>query len=667
MRELELFRLFGSIGLKSDEAEKGLNNIDQKGQKTQSRFSKVAGGIAKGGAIIGGAVLAAGAAGLAFGNKFAQSADRVDKMSHRLGMSREGFQEWDFILSQAGVEIDSLQNGMKTLSQRMNEARDGTGKGAEAFDKLGVSVHDSNGELKTQEDLFEDSIRSLQGMEDEVEKAALAQQLFGRSGQELLPLLNEKGGSIDDLREKAHELGLVMGDEAVDAGVQFTDTMDQLQRMFQGVFNGIMAELLPGFQSFLDWIMSYMPQIQATIQVLFDVIGKVFGFAVDVIKTLIDTIQEWYGVNEGTVTKIQEKLREYYEVAKEVIEQVIEKIQEIIQWVRDWFEENEETLQAIVDGYEAFVEKIFEFIEAFVQYVVDEIRFFLDLLQEIWEEHGEVIWEVIENIWDTIVSIFETAFDLVMDLLDVFIALFSGDWEGLWEAVKSLISNAWENITGLIQSALNLINSISKLAWDLLWGIISSVMDSIWGTIKDIWTSITDSISDAVEGIKEFVSEGFNSVKDSVSEIFNSVKESVLGVWEEIYGGIKSVINKIITAMNGMIGGINNLSFDIPDWVPGLGGESFGMSIPEIPMLAKGARNFQGDTAIVGEKGPELVTGLRGANVYSNPETRDMLGGKGDFRPEIHFHNPKELSESEQWRRARNEMRKLGMDFKGGF
>ena len=233
------------------------------GVKAAKVAKKVAVGVTAGAVALGALVL-----------KSAEATDRIDKMSQQIGMSRKGFQEWDYILSQNGMSIDSLKMGMKTLSTQLTQAIEGTGAGAEAFKKLGVSVKDSSGNVKSQETIFNESITALQGMKDGTEKAALAQQLFGRSGIELMPLLNGTADGVDTLKKKANDLGMVLSDKAIKAGVEFTDQLDTMKRVMGGVVSQIGVELMPILAEMMDWIMANMPTIKKVFKTVFDTIAK---------------------------------------------------------------------------------------------------------------------------------------------------------------------------------------------------------------------------------------------------------------------------------------------------------------------------------------------------------------------------------------------------------
>lgn len=289
---MEIFKLFGSIFIDNDEANKSIAKTEEKAEGLASKLGSGIKTAAKWGAGIAAAGTAAGAALLAVANKAAETTDRIDKMSQKIGISREGFQEWDFILSQSGTDVEKLQMGFKTLVAQIDQADQGVGKGARNFAALGVQVRDVNGNLRNQEDIFNDVLVALQNMEDGTEKARLANELLGRSGSELMPLLNAEAGSIEALRRQAHELGLVISDEAVDAGVLFTDTMDQLKRAFGAVFTQVGTALMPIFQKLAQWLIDHMPQIQKTISGVFKVIGEVIGGTVKIIRGVIDVIGE---------------------------------------------------------------------------------------------------------------------------------------------------------------------------------------------------------------------------------------------------------------------------------------------------------------------------------------------------------------------------------------
>ncbi|MCF7945444.1 MAG: hypothetical protein K9L24_01130 [Spirochaetia bacterium] len=269
----------------SQEANKAGGSITKMGSKSKkaARAMKIA--FASAAASV--AVVVTGLTRLA--TKSAGTADRIDKMSQKIGVSRETFQELDFVLSQTGGSIESLEMGIKTLSNAAREAAKGGNEYARAYEDLGVTVFNENGAFKDQERLLNDTIIALSGMSSETERTAIASRLLGRSATDLAPLLNSGAESIEEMRQKAKDLGLVLGDDVIDAGVRFTDTMDQIKRVFQTTvaralgpymdslddlgqkfidkgedFQLFIAKMIAGFSGFIS-ILSDIPQFVSDI------------------------------------------------------------------------------------------------------------------------------------------------------------------------------------------------------------------------------------------------------------------------------------------------------------------------------------------------------------------------------------------------------------------
>lgn len=242
-------------------------------------------------AVAGGAALAGLAtAAISAANNVASAGDQIDKESQKLNMSREAYQEWSYVLSQNGADIAQLGSGIDAMVMKMNEAEKGSEDVSKMFGELGISM----AEVKnaTPEQMFNRVVQGLQGMEDESRKAAIAQELLGGAGSELLPLLNSTVGATEKLKQEAHDLGLVMSDDAVDAAVKYTDSMDKMKRVGTALFQNITAELLPGFTMIADGFVGLATgQEGATDQIkagISDIVGKVK----DMLPMILDVIQE---------------------------------------------------------------------------------------------------------------------------------------------------------------------------------------------------------------------------------------------------------------------------------------------------------------------------------------------------------------------------------------
>lgn len=262
----------------------------KKAKKLNNEFNKLSknlGGKLKGActavsAGIGAVVATAGV----LVNKSMEAGDRVDKMSQKIGMSRKSFQEWDYIMSQNGGNVESLQMGYKTLANQMDNVRKGSKDSIGYFKKLGVAVKDGNGQFRNQEDVFNDTVRALQRMKNPTEKAVIANKLFGKSALEMKPLLNQSAESVDGLRQKANELGMVMSDESIDAGVKLKDTIDTIQRTFSAFGNQIGADIMPAIQSLADELISHLPEIKSSLTPVIQGLSNTIKFLIEHFKGL---------------------------------------------------------------------------------------------------------------------------------------------------------------------------------------------------------------------------------------------------------------------------------------------------------------------------------------------------------------------------------------------
>ncbi len=186
---------------------------------------------------------------ISLASESASMLDTVDKMSQKIGISREAYQEWDYILSQSGADVSGLQTSIKTLSTAASEAKDGTAEYKDEFDRLGVSVVDTDGNLKDSETLFNEVFDALSDMTDQTQRTATASKLLGKSATELAPAMNSGSDAIEDMRDSAHDLGLVMSDEAVNAGVSYADALDQLERQMKSLKTRALLPLISTINS----------------------------------------------------------------------------------------------------------------------------------------------------------------------------------------------------------------------------------------------------------------------------------------------------------------------------------------------------------------------------------------------------------------------------------
>ena len=370
---MEIFKLFGSIMVNSSEAEKSISNTGSKAEGLAAKLGKGITTAAKWGAGIAAGATAAAGAMLGVANKAAETADEIDKMSQKIGLSKKSYQEWDYAMGQSGVDIGVMQNGVKTLTSLMDKAKDGNASAKASFEQLGVSIYDSSGALKSQEDMMKDAIMSLADMEDSTERAKLATELFGRAGTELEPLLNSGSAGIQELMDRANELGLVMSDDAVNAGVKFGDTLADVKSSLGMIGTTIGTAVMPMIQTLLDWVIAHMPEILETVSGVIDgikdgvaalqafweehgdaitakvesvmaIVKKVVQLGMDVLKELINVAMavlegDWEAAWDGIVNIVKNIGSALYEAGKTIFSRLWDGIKGVWDSIKDWVDE----------------------------------------------------------------------------------------------------------------------------------------------------------------------------------------------------------------------------------------------------------------------------------------------------------------------------------------
>jgi ribosomal protein S30 len=218
---------------------------------------------------LGGAV--AGLVGIgaitALSRKVLTLGDRLQKVSLQTGLAVEELEILQFAASQSGVGTEALNKSMQKFSRTIGDADQGLKESVDAFDLLGISITANDGKLKDSSTLFVEVAEAIKGIEEPARRSAIASDLFGRSGGELLPLLQQGAFGIDMFADRLRKVGGIIGTDAANAISDFNDQMDLLNRAFTAKFAVMLVAILPFLTSLVD---------------NFDAIAKAVGFAASV-------------------------------------------------------------------------------------------------------------------------------------------------------------------------------------------------------------------------------------------------------------------------------------------------------------------------------------------------------------------------------------------------
>lgn len=156
------------------------------------------------------------------------------------------------------------------------------------------------------------------------------------------------------------------------------------------------------------------------------------------------------------------------------------------------------------------------------------------------------------------------------------------------QSAGNLIKSVWNSVKSAVMPIVRAIGSAVSSAFNGIKSVISTVMNAVRSVISSVWNGIKAVIMPVVDWIRSAVPGAFNAVKDRMSAAWSGLVGIASGAFGAIVGAVKSPINSVIGLINSMIGRINQIRVSVPGWVPFVGGKSFGVSLPTIPMLATG-------------------------------------------------------------------------------
>lgn len=239
----------------------------------------------------------------------AETADDIVTLSSVTGMSTDSIQELNYMADLTDVSLDRIRDSLKETTNKMQEAATGTGDAYEAYNKLGVKITDVDGQLRSAEDVFYDTIDALGQMKNKTERDAIAMDLLSESAQELSPLIEIGSDGLKQYAQEAHSMGYVLDNEALTALTEVDDAYQRLQKSQEGAKNQLSAEFAPYLTEFYEKITKL---IKDGGQALKDS-GIVDSFGM-LLETVGDIIAPTDQLSSDTVPKLTEALRPLAEI-----------------------------------------------------------------------------------------------------------------------------------------------------------------------------------------------------------------------------------------------------------------------------------------------------------------------------------------------------------------
>ena len=471
-----------------------------------------------------------------------------------------------------------------------------TDKAAAQMEALGISVYDSEGNMRSMNDILGDLNKSMDGMTS-AEKSNIIGTIFNKTDlSSVNALLANTGSTWDDLQQKITASG--------GAAQQMADTqLDNLQgqiTILKSALEGLAISfgelLMPAIkqivgwvQKFVDWLNGLSEGTKKTV-VTIALLAAALGPVLIVIGKVISAV--------GTIMT------------------VVPKIAGVINTVKGAFAALNTTMLA--NPIVLIIAAIAALVAAFI-YLWNNCDGFRQFWIDLWENVKLVAitaWNAIKEffaqVWEAIKTIFSTVFEVIKTLVTTYFNLYKTIIQTVFNVIKTVITTIWEAIKGvfttvfnviktlvttyfniyktIIQTVLTIIQTVITTVWNTIKTVITTVLNAIKTIFSTVWNAIKTIISAVVSGIKGLITGDFTAVKNSITTIMNTIKSTITTIWNTIRstistvlgaikGAVTSVFNGIVNAVKGAMGNVLNavktVFSNVKNHITGLASQAF--------------------------------------------------------------------------------------------
>lgn len=366
----------------------------------------------------------------------------------------------------------------------------------------------------------------------------------------------------------------------------------ELQASFSELGAGIMQminQLMPLIQQTAATVLSAFAQIaSAVIPVLVELIGAILPVIIDLINQMLPVIMQ-------IIQAVLPVLVEFINALLPVLTQIVQAI-----------------LPVFVQLISALLPILSQIVTAIMPVIIQLLNTILPIIMQIIQ----AVLPILIQILNMLTPILNMIVSLLTPILNLIISLV--------EPILNLIMSA---ITPLINIFMSLINTVLQPIMPILQAL-ANVFTAVLGAAIQAIQPIVQSLISIFQGLINFITGVFSG---SWSSAWSGVVQVFGGLWDGLVGLVKAPINAVIGLVNSAINALNGISVTIPDWVPVVGGNTFGINIPNIPMLATGG--FTDGVSIAGEEGMEAVISFdpayRDQNIAIWQKAGQLLGTLG--------------------------------------
>lgn len=537
---------------KVDRAEGRMENLESQAQETGSSISDAGEKMQDFGSKLSGTVTAgitAAAAGLATAaNKAANFGDRLELASAQSGIGEERLQQFTQVAQRvSGVGFEKVQDGLKELALRSQEALQNGGEAKEAFDQLGISM--SELESMSPEETLSRVQQEMRGM-TERQRALATEQLFGgEAGEKFAEMMGLSADELSRLRSESQ--GNILSPEQVDVLDRMGEAFNSLMADVRGTINVIGVELAPlmtgtvipvirrtvqGIRSLAQWFGNLSPTVQKLVGAFaaaLAAIGPIIA-AIGTVMTILPALTSSFallgGLIGGAVVGALTLLIANWESVKAAFQEggifgpIVQGIQDMIDAVME-----SEVLEDIINGLKEVMNQsigvmieLWDLLKTAIKTAVDRIR---TVVTTVWDFIGGFLVDSFRIAWNQVVKVLGTALGFIEGAIQAFKGVITGDWEKIWKGIEKMAANAWNAILATVASGVRQLGNALSSALSTFG--MDEWAEDLKTSAENAASSLEDAGMKAGANIKEGVSsEGEKSGTDYIKKLTESMTSS---------------------------------------------------------------------------------------------------------------------------------------------
>lgn len=404
-------------------------------------------------------------------NDYLETADEINTDARKYGIDTDTLQKWRYASEMIDVSSETMGSSLGKLARVLKQYQKGNEDTVNAFEELGVSVYNASGQFRNSEDIFYDVIDALGKVEDETQADILANQIFGRSFQELNPLIDAGSGAIRELGQEADDLGLIMTPEQLDNLNRTKDALDTIKAQLGMALLPIVEKMSPVIENIATWLSEQLarPEVQETLG------------------------------------KIGESLATIVEAVGGALQQMVESGQ------------LEALIDALVDALPAIADFVANTLPALVDGLTNILGFFTDI--------GKPVEDFDKKI-KTATSDTETFSNKGQISAGLLKTAFTGGMPAIFKAVDDNMKASGQDFDTFFADATSQFGPLEGLA-QTTFDLISGDISGAFGLNGDAWKGITDffgNVKDEFLGLPNKISSWLSGIGDAIARAFKNIR-----------------------------------------------------------------------------------------------------------------------------------------------